>query len=161
LSPRLVEFPLLRVELRRYPVLAENPRVHGFLGDQKLFITLLLVAVLGAVFLKGFREAINLAVVIVGAYLLLNLIVVVVGLYLTVTNPANVSDWQHRLFANYGNPLVMMGVALVLFPKLALDISGFETRVSVMPLVRGEPDDDSEHPAEKRSAGKALYLQLL
>jgi hypothetical protein len=39
--------------------LAENPLVHGFLGDQRLLITLLLVAVLGAIFLKGFREAIN------------------------------------------------------------------------------------------------------
>jgi hypothetical protein len=70
---------------------------------------LLLVAVLGAVFLKGFREAINLAVVIVGAYLILNLVVVAVGLYLAVTNPASIADWQHKLFATYGNPLVMVG----------------------------------------------------
>src|SRR5215213_2360292 len=60
--------------------LAENPLVHGILGDQRLLITLLLVAVLGAVFLKGFREAINLAVVIVLVSLLLNLVVVAVGL---------------------------------------------------------------------------------
>src|SRR5215213_1300800 len=126
--------------------LAENPFVHALLGDQRLLITLLLVAVLGAVFLKGFREAINLAVLIVGAYLLLNLVVVAVGLYLAVTNPASIADWQHKLFADYGNPLVMMGVALLLFPKLALGISGFETGVSVMPLVRGDPDDDPEHP---------------
>jgi hypothetical protein len=89
--------------------LAENPLVDGLLGDQKLLITLLLVAVLGAVFLKGFREAINLAVVIVGAYLILNLVVVAVGLYLAVTNPASIADWQHKLFSTYGNPLVMVG----------------------------------------------------
>ena len=61
-----------------------------------------------------------------------------VGLYLAVANPASIADWQHKLFSNYGNPLVMVGVAFLLFPKLALGISGFETGVSVMPLVRGE-----------------------
>src|SRR5215211_840320 len=140
--------------------LAENPLVRGFLGDQNLLITLLLVAILGGVFLKGFREAINLAVVIVGAYLLLNLVVVAVGLYLAVTNPASIADWTASLFSNYGNPLVMVGVAFLLFPKLALGISGFETGVSVMPLVRGDPEDDPEHPAGRDALGP-LERQLL
>jgi hypothetical protein len=39
----------------------------------------------------------------------LNLVVVAVGLYLAVTNPASIADWQHKLFASYGNPLVMVG----------------------------------------------------
>jgi hypothetical protein len=138
--------------------LAENPLVHGLLGDQRLLITLILVAALGAVFLKGFREAINLAVVIVGAYLLLNLVVVAVGLYLAVTNPASIADWQHKLIADYGNPLVMVGVAFLLFPKLALGISGFETGVSVMPLVRGDPDDDPEHPAGRIRNTRMLLM---
>jgi hypothetical protein len=138
--------------------LAENPLVHALLGDQRLLITLLLVAVLGGVFLKGFREAINLAVLIVGAYLLLNLVVVAVGLYLAVTNPASIADWTAALFANYGNPLVMVGVAFLLFPKLALGISGFETGVSVMPLVRGDPDDDPEHPAGRIRNTKKLLM---
>jgi hypothetical protein len=138
--------------------LAENPLMHGILGDQNLLITLLLVAALGAVFLKGFREAINLAVVIVGAYLILNLVVVAVGLYLAVTNPASIADWQHKLFANYGNPLVMAGVAFLLFPKLALGISGFETGVSVMPLVRGDPEDDPEHPAGRIRNTRRLLM---
>src|SRR5215211_6328041 len=138
--------------------LTDNPLVHGLLGGQNLLITLVLVSALGAVFLKGFREAINLAVVIVGAYLLLNLIVVAVGLYMAVTNPASIADWQHKLFADYGNPLVMVGVAFLLFPKLALGISGFETGVSVMPLVRGNPDDDPEHPAGRIRNTKRLLM---
>src|SRR5215210_2569416 len=73
--------------------LAENPLVSGALEDQEILITLVLVAALGAVFLKGFREAINLSVVIVGVYLLLNLVVLAVGLYAAVTNPQSIGDW--------------------------------------------------------------------
>jgi hypothetical protein len=82
----------------------------------------------------------------VGAYLLLNLVVVGVGFYEVVTQPQSLADWQGKLFADYGNPLILIGVALLVFPKLALGISGFETGVSVMPLVRGEEGDDPEHP---------------
>jgi len=137
--------------------LAENPLVPGSLQDQEILITLLLVAILGGVFLKGFKEAINTAVVVVGAYLLLNLIVVGVGFYEVMTQPQSFADWQGKLFADYGNPLIMIGVALLVFPKLALGISGFETGVSVMPLVRGEEGDDPEHPVGRiRNTHKLL-----
>jgi hypothetical protein len=137
--------------------LAENPLVRGFLGDQELLITLLLVAVLGGVFLQGFREAINLAVVIVGVYLTLNLVVVAVGLYEALTNPGSIGAWHNALFSSYGSPLAMAGVALLVFPKLALGVSGFETGVSVMPLIRGEPGDDPDHPAGRiRNTRKLL-----
>jgi hypothetical protein len=141
---------------------AENPLVPGFFRDQEVLITLLMVGALGAVFLKGFREAINLAVVIVGAYLLLNLVVVGVGFYEMVTQPQSLAGWQGKLFADYGNPLVMIGVALLVFPKLALGISGFETGVSVMPLVRGDEGDDPEHPAGRiRNTRKLLTSAAL
>src|SRR3712207_2195584 len=58
---------------------AENPLVPEFLHGQEVLITLVLLAVLGAIFLKGFREAIGIAVLIVAAYLLLNLIVGAAG----------------------------------------------------------------------------------
>ena len=126
--------------------LTENPLVPASLHSQDLVITLLLVAILGAIFLKGFREAINLAVGIVGIYVALNLVVVGAGVYECVTHPQEVAHWQDALFSNYGNPLMMVGVALLVFPKLALGISGFETGVTVMPLVRGEEGDDPEQP---------------
>ena len=126
--------------------LVENPFAPGLLRDQEVLITLVLLALLGAVFLKGFREAIGIAVLIVAAYLLLNLVVVAVGLYEIATDPRHLSDWTRTLFANYSNPLVMIGVSLLVFPRLALGLSGFETGVSMMPLVRGEEGDDPERP---------------
>ena len=47
----------------------ENPYVPAFLHGQELWITLGLLALLGAVFLRGFTEAIGIAVVLVGVYL--------------------------------------------------------------------------------------------
>ncbi len=137
--------------------LVENPMVSGALEGREILITLVLVGALGAVFLKGFREAINLSVAIVGVYLLLNLVVVAVGLYAAVTNPQSITDWRGVLFTSYGNPLLMVGVALLVFPRLALGISGFETGVTVMPLVRGEAGDDPEHPVGRvRNTRKLL-----
>ncbi|HEY9643813.1 MAG TPA: hypothetical protein V6C57_25205, partial [Coleofasciculaceae cyanobacterium] len=124
----------------------ENPLTPAFLHGQSIAVTLVLVALLGAVFLKGFREAIGLAVVLVGVYLLLNSITIGVGLYQILHHPSAIADWQSALFANHSNPLAMLGVSLLLFPRLALGLSGFETGALVMPLVKGDSDDTEEHP---------------
>src|ERR687884_123881 len=126
--------------------IVENPFVGEFLQGREVVITLALLAVLGAVFLRGFKEAIGVAVVVVGAYLLLNLVVVAVGLYESVANPRYVADWSEVLFTSYGNPLTMIGVLLLVFPRLALGLSGFETGVSLMPLVDGDERDDPQRP---------------
>jgi hypothetical protein len=139
--------------------LAENPLVPGFLHDREVLITLVLLALLGAVFLKGFREAIGIAVLIVAVYLFLNLVVVAGGIYEIATDPRHLSDWTGTLFANYGNPLVMIGVSLLVFPRLALGLSGFETGVSMMPLVRGDAEDDPERPVGRiRNTRKMLTV---
>jgi hypothetical protein len=59
-----------------------------------VWVTLLLVALLGIVFLKSFGEAIGIAVGLVGSYVLLNLVVVMVGLAQVARHPAVVADWQ-------------------------------------------------------------------
>ena len=142
--------------------LVANPLAPDFLKGQGVAITLFLVALLGAVFLKGFREAIWLSVFLVGAYLLLNLVVVIVGLYEIIGSPDTVIHWREALFSAYGNPLMMVAVSALVFPKLALGVSGFETGVSVMPLVRGRRDDDPERPEGRiRNTRKLLNAAAL
>ncbi len=61
-----------------------------------------------------------------------------------LAHPELIQNWQLQLNSNYLNPLAMIAAAALVFPKLALGLSGFETGVSVMPLVRGAKDDDTE-----------------
>jgi hypothetical protein len=122
-----------------------NPFVPTWV-NHPVALTLLLLLALSAVFLKGFKEAIGLAVWIVGIYLALNAIVIGVALVEVATHPSVFADWRNGLYSRHGNPLMMLGLALWLFPKLALGLSGFETGVAVMPLVKGDPDDDPAHP---------------
>src|SRR2546421_790669 len=101
---------------------------------------------LGAIFLKGFKEAIGIAVGLVSAYLTLNVVVVGRGLYeLFFVPPDALPRWYHQMpnppvngISVNGHALLVVGIALLLFPKLALGLSGFETGVAVMPLVKGD-----------------------
>jgi hypothetical protein len=138
--------------------LLENPFVPAALHDQRLLVTLALVALLGAVFLKGFKEAIGIAVGLVGAYLVLNAVVVAVSLAHLAGQAAVVANWQQTLVAEHGDPVRMLLVALLLFPKLALGLSGFETGVAVMPLVRGGRGDRPEAPAGRIRNTRRLLL---
>ena len=126
--------------------IVENPLVPEVLENHRVAITLVLLTLLGAVFLRGFKEAIGLAAFIVAAYLLLNLVVVAAGFYEIFVQPQILNDWQTLLLTNYGSPQVIIAASLVAFPLLALGLSGFETGVSMMPLVRGEPGDWPERP---------------
>ena len=121
----------------------ENP----FVKDQVPFLqhpvllTLLLLTALAAVFIKGFREAIGVAVILVGVYLLLNVVTVSVGLYEVFTHPQLFDNWKTALLATKtssgtGGVFVIIGLALIVFPRLALGLSGFETGVAVMPLIK-------------------------
>ena len=142
--------------------LTENPLVPSFLENYEVAITVLLLALLGGVFLKGFREAIGVAVAIVGAYLVLNLVVVGVGFYEILSNPQEFAGWRDSLFTSYGSPITMLAVSFLVFPQLALGLSGFETGVSMMPLVRGDEDDDPGRPEGRiRNTRKMLLVAAL
>ncbi|KRB76482.1 amino acid transporter [Nocardioides sp. Root190] len=134
----------------------ENPHVPEALHGQELWITLGLISLLGAVFLKGFREAIGLAVALVIVYLSLNVVVIGVGIVEVLRNGHVVTDWTAALTTEHGNIALMIAVSLTLFPKLALGMSGFETGVAVMSHVRGSPDDDPMSPAERIRNTKRL-----
>ncbi|MFF7985576.1 amino acid transporter [Streptomyces sp. NPDC007901] len=142
--------------------LIENPHLTSTLHGQQMIITLLLVALLGAVFLKGFLEAIGVAVALVAAYLALNTIVVIVGMWHVLTAGHVVTDWTSALTTEHGNIFAMIGVSLLVFPKLALGLSGFETGVAVMPHVQGDPDDTEENPRGRiRDTKKLLTTAAL
>ena len=137
----------------------ENPHVPAFLEGQELWITLALVALLGAVFLKGFTEAIGVAVALVVAYLALNAVVLAVAAAHVAQDGRVVTEWTSALTAQHGDVVTMIAISLTLFPKLALGMSGFETGVAVMSHVSGEPDDDPARPAGRiRHTQKMLTI---
>jgi hypothetical protein len=117
--------------------LLENPFMPSWTRHQ-MGLTLVLLALLGAIFLKGFKEAIGLAVILVGVYLVLNAVVVSVTLAHVLAHPHLIRGWQHQLWQQHGSIPAMIGLSLILFPKLALGLSGFETGVAVMPLISGD-----------------------
>jgi len=122
----------------------ENPFVEHNLQflNHKVIVTLILISLLGAVFLKGFNEAIGLAVGIVIVYLSLNIVTISIGLYeIFAIHPEALTNWQAMIWqhpdVNGSVTWVVLG-SLLLFPKLALGLSGFETGVVVMPLVKSD-----------------------
>ncbi|HEY1188613.1 MAG TPA: amino acid transporter [Gemmata sp.] len=137
---------------------------------QAIYATGFLLVLLGASFLRGFREVIGLAVVIVGAYLVLNAIVIGAGLVHVVENP----EYAHRLLHHVQagewylreseRPLAGTGlftivaISLLIFPKLALGLSGFETGVAVMPLVKGGEGEDPNHPKKRIANTRKLLI---
>lgn len=134
----------------------ENPLAPEWV-KRPLPLTLVLLATLGALFLRGFREAVWLAVPIVGVYLVLNFVLVVWGMHYLWGRPDLFRAWQSAVLIEHGGALPMIAVALTLFPKLALGLSGFETGVAVMPLVAGDPGDTEAQPTGRiRNTRKLL-----
>ncbi len=124
----------------------ENPFTPALLKHQ-VGITIGLITILGVIFLRGFKEAIGIAVLLVAVYLFLNAIVITFGLYQLFTHPYHFPEWKQMLFTHprvNGNAWMILAVSLMLFPRLALGLSGFETGVAVMPLVKGEEDLSEE-----------------
>lgn len=140
----------------------ENPFLPHFLEGHQVAVTLFLIAILGGVFLKGFKEAIGIAVALVAVYLSLNLVVIAAGLQHIAANPSVLGNWQSALFEQHGSPVMMVAVALIVFPRLALGLSGFETGVAVMPLVKGDPGDTAAQPTGRiRNTKKLLTAAAL
>ncbi|MEO5894097.1 MAG: amino acid transporter [Vicinamibacterales bacterium] len=139
----------------------ENPLVPRSM-NHPVIMTLVLLTGLGAVFLKGFREAVGLAVPIVAVYIGLNVVLVGWGMQHVLRQPHAFSDWGALLTTQHGSWVHMIVFAMLLFPKLALGLSGFETGVAVMPLVKGDPGDTEEQPIGRiRNTRKLLTVAAL
>jgi hypothetical protein len=134
------------------------------LWNRQMVATVVLLTVgfaFWAAFRHGFtRRVVQLAVAVTGAYLLLTAIVLGSGLTYLVSHPAALDGWYAKVAWGQweipGGPPVaghgagaILAVCILLFPKMALGLSGFEMTMVAMPLVRGGPGDD---PARRVAA---------
>ena len=113
----------------------ENPVFPAFLHGHAVLVTVVLLLILGGVFLLGFTEAVTVAIPLVSVFLALNAVVVVVGIVDVLREPAAVSIWMARLTSSHGAFGGILGPTITAFPLLVLGLSGFETGVSMMPLI--------------------------
>ncbi|MBT2388749.1 APC family permease [Streptomyces sp. ISL-1] len=123
--------------------MVENPYLPHALHGHEVAITVALLLMLGGVFLLGFSEAVRVAIPLVAVFLALNAVTIAVGLVDVFTTPGAWSAWTHALVEG-GGIGDLAGPALLAFPLLVLGLSGFETGVSMMPLVSAEGADPAQ-----------------
>ena len=121
----------------------ENPFIKPHAHHLHMAITIALLALLAIVFLKGFGEAITLAMGVAIPYIALNAIVIA-RCWMEISRHTEVLRNWHSALHGHGEGWGGIVIAsCFVFPRLALGLSGFETGVSVMPLIKGNGDDDS------------------
>jgi len=134
-----------------------NPYLHNYVGDTPIRLTLMLLLLLAIVFVVGFGEAIRLARIVALPYLALNLVVLLRGLWEIARHPASLHNWSASLSVHGDWTAIFVASALI-FPKLALGLSGFETGVSVMPLVASQEADMGSLPLGRIRATRKLLI---
>jgi len=142
--------------------LIENPLVPEALSSQAVAITIIFLLVLGGVFLLGFTEAVNVAIPLVAVFLGLNAIVIATGLIEIFNHPITITDWWGALTQGGGGFTDIIIPAILAFPLLVLGLSGFETGVSMMPLVASPGTNPEERLASRiRNTKKLLTAAAL
>jgi len=124
--------------------MSENPYLPGFLHGHSVLITIVLLLILCFVFLLGFNEAVAVAIPLVAVFLGLNAVIVVVGLAHVFTTPGALSAWIHAVGSHGTGFFAILGPSILAFPALVLGLSGFETGVSMMPLIRSSGSTPAE-----------------
>ena len=122
----------------------ENPYAPALLHGHPVVVTVVLLVVLGGVFLLGFTEAVAVAVPLVVVFLGLNAVVIGEGILEIAAAPEFLTGWTQELTRS-GGPAQVVGLSVLAFPLLVLGLSGFETGVSMMPLVAA----DGATPADR------------
>jgi hypothetical protein len=118
--------------------LIENPYTPEAFHGKNVLITVVLLLILGFVFLLGFNEAVVVAIPLVGAFLALNAAVVVAAVVQIARQPEVINGWTAALTAQTSGAGGLITTAVIAFPLLVLGLSGFETGVSMMPLIKAE-----------------------
>ncbi len=143
----------------------ENPMIQQLavpIFHDRIAVTLTLLLMLGGIFLAGFREAIGVSVALVFVYLGFNAVALGVATDTLLHTPEAFANWHTKLFQAHGSIPAMIGSSLLLFPKLALGMSGFETGVAVMPLVKGDQKDNPVCPQGRiRNTQKLLLVAAM
>ncbi|MEU5366569.1 amino acid transporter [Streptomyces sp. NPDC005925] len=143
----------------------ENPFFPAALHGHEVALTVVLLLILGGVFLLGFSEAVKVAIPLVAVFLALNAVVIGAGAAHLLTTPGAWSAWTGSL-TDLGGFVDLASPALLAFPLLVLGLSGFETGVSMMPLVATDGADDEQrlqdriHNTRKLLTTAALIMSL-
>lgn len=138
----------------------ENPYLHRLLGEHYMGVTLLLLVLLAVVFIVGFREAIVVVTATTIPYLALNIWVLGYATSVVFRHPELLQNWT-RVLRSHGDWTAIFVASALVFPKLALGLSGFETGVSVMPLVSGGEEKEEAHGNQDAPAGRVRNTRKL
>ena len=136
--------------------LLQNPLIPESWSGFAVLITIVLLLILCGVFLMGFTEAVNVAIPLVVVFLALNAAVIIAGFIEMAQQPIAIANWIDVLTATGGGWSGIILPALIAFPLLVLGLSGFETGVSMMPLVAAKGAT-----AEERLASRVRNTKLL
>ena len=136
--------------------LLQNPLIPESWSGFAVLITIVLLLILCGVFLMGFTEAVNVAIPLVVVFLALNAAVIIAGFIEMAQQPITITNWIDVLTATGGGWSGIILPALIAFPLLVLGLSGFETGVSMMPLVAAKGAT-----AEERLASRVRNTKLL
>ncbi|MFD9396816.1 amino acid transporter [Streptomyces sp. NPDC060000] len=141
--------------------LVESSYAPHALQGHEVVITVALLVLLGGVFLLGFSEAVSVAIPLVAVFLALNAVTIGVGLVDVFTSPDAFSSWTSALTEGRGFG-DLAGPALLAFPLLVLGLSGFETGVSMMPLISAKGETSEQRLKSRiRNARRLLTTAAL
>lgn len=165
--------------------IVENPMWPKDWEVSHVVLTWILILALCAVFLKGFKEAIGLAMLIAIPYIVMNYIVIGMGIAKIDAHPELLAAWWSKIshfdaagmrtmlnqidpihaldpvnWIQGSGPAVLISVCLLVFPKLALGMSGFETGVSVMPHVRAKTPEERVRGTRKLLVVAAALMSV-
>jgi hypothetical protein len=138
--------------------MSENPYLPDVLHGHDVLITVVLLLILGFVFLLGFSEAVGVAIPLVAIFLVLNAVVTVVGLVDVFGTPGALSAWIDALPS--AGFFSVIGPSILAFPALVLGLSGFETGVSMMPLIKADSMESRIRNTRKLLTTAALIMSV-